>query len=211
MILHYTPIYGLLILGLTLIPPLQALFEDSLIGQTLLVIPLLVIAGVLLANGLPRTWRVIYSQTDPHGIIALLIAGYTIAFWLLPRNVDGAVIDQSANWVRQITLPLIAGIPLGLASHRIPIWFCSLLWAMGTAMLFVMGWLYTVAPTRLCNSYLITEQQTLGTILLTAGTISLGVVFSVAVLGLCLGRLQRPAKHRVYTQPAQAASIQSYH
>lgn len=193
MALYFTPIYGLLILGMTLIPPLQTLFQDSLIGQILLVIPLLVIAGVLLANGLPRTWRAIYAQADPHGIIALLIAGYTIAFWLLPRNVDGAVIDQSANWMRQITLPLLAGIPLRLAAHRIPVWLRYLLWAMGTAMIFIMGWLYSVAPNRLCNSYLIAEQQILGTILLTAGAISLGMVFSVVLLGGYTGRRQGPA------------------
>jgi len=39
--------------------------------------------------------------------------------------------------------------------------------------LFRLGWLYLVSPVRLCNNYLIDDQQRLGQILIAAGAMLL--------------------------------------
>lgn len=174
---------GPALLALLVVPPLRPWLESSLIGHMLVQIPLLVLAGVLLARSLPAAWRARAVRLDMYGVLGLLLALFVVAYWLLPRNLDAAVLEAGAGWAKIVTLVLLAGLPLGLTAHRLPLLLRGVLWIKGTAMFFVMGWLYREAPDRLCNAYLLGEQQLLGNLALVAGGISLVLILLFLLLG----------------------------
>jgi hypothetical protein len=66
------------------------------------------------------------------------------------------------HFAKFTTLPLAAGLPLALAwphTHRI---LRGLIKAEAISMLGILGFLYTHAPIRICNSYLVSDQIRLG-------------------------------------------------
>ena len=65
-----------------------------------------------------------------------------------------------------MTLPLAAGVPLGLAWPRVSWLARAFVWANAVSMLGTLGWLYRAAPARLCNYYLLDDQQRLGAVLI---------------------------------------------
>ncbi|WP_018175162.1 MULTISPECIES: hypothetical protein [unclassified Thioalkalivibrio] len=180
---------GPALLAVLVLTPLRPWLEASLIGHMLVQIPLLVLAGALIARSLPEAWRIRAARLDAYGVLGLLLALFVVVYWLLPRNLDAAVLEAGAGWMKIVTLVLLAGIPLGLTAHRLPLLVRGVLWVKGTAMFFVMGWLYREAPDRLCNAYLLGEQLMLGNIMLGLGAISL-----IAILALLL--LGPPERHR---------------
>lgn len=174
---------GPALLALLALPPLRPWLEASLIGHMLVQIPLLVLAGALIARSLPTSWRARAARLDAYGVLGLLLGLFVVAYWLLPRNLDAAVLEAGAGWMKIVTLVLLAGLPLGLTAHRLPLLVRGVLWVKATAMFFVMGWLYREAPDRLCNAYLIGEQQLLGNLMLVAGGISLLAILLLLMLG----------------------------
>ncbi len=174
---------GPALLALLIAPPLRPWLEASLVGHMLVQIPLLVVAGALLARSLPAAWRRGIGRLDRSGLAGLLLALFVVAYWLLPRNLDAAVLDAGTGWAKIVTLVLLAGLSLGLSARYIPLLVRGVLWVKGTAMFFVMGWLYREAPDRLCNAYLIGEQQLLGNLMLLVGGVSLLTILLFLMLG----------------------------
>ncbi|WP_019623747.1 hypothetical protein [Thioalkalivibrio thiocyanoxidans] len=177
------------LLAVLVLTPLRLWLEASLIGHMLVQIPLLVLAGVLIARSLPEAWRVWAGRLDIYGLLGLLLVLFVVVYWLLPRNLDAAVLEAGAGWMKIVTLVLLAGIPLGLTAHRLPLLVRGVLWVKGTAMFFVMGWLYREAPDRLCNAYLLGEQLVLGNLMLGLGAVSLAAILALLVFG-------PPGRHR---------------
>lgn len=184
---------GPTLLAVLVLTPLRPWLEASLIGHMLVQIPLLVLAGALIARSLPEVWRARAGSLDAYGVLGLLLALFVVIYWLLPRNLDAAVLEAGAGWAKIATLVLLAGAPLGLTAHRLPLLVCGVLWVKGTAMFFVMGWLYREAPDRLCNAYLLGEQQLLGTLMLVLGAVSLLLILALLVLGPPVRRSPRAA------------------
>nr|WP_231362627.1 hypothetical protein [Thioalkalivibrio sp. ALMg9] len=146
-------------------------------------IPLLVLSGAWL-SGLVLTRVSAWARSvDRYGVLGLLFALFVLAFWLLPRNLDWAVLDSVAGGAKIVTLVLLAGVPLGLTAGRLPLMIRAVVWVKGTAMMFVMGWLYREAPDRLCNAYLLGEQQLLGNLMLVAGVLSLLAILLLLLFG----------------------------
>ncbi|WP_018881537.1 hypothetical protein [Thioalkalivibrio sp. ALE30] len=187
---------GPALLVVLVLPPLRPWLEASLIGHMLVQIPLLVLAGVLIARSLPEVWRLRAGRLDAYGVLGLLLALFVVVYWLLPRNLDAAVLEAGAGWAKIATLVLLAGMPLGLVAHRLPLLVRGVLWVKATAMFFVMGWLYREAPDRLCNAYLLGEQQLLGNVMLGLGALSLAAILALLLLG-------PPRRRSANTGPAQ--------
>ncbi|MCC7281765.1 MAG: hypothetical protein IT556_05235 [Acetobacteraceae bacterium] len=151
---------------------LGGLLKGSLIAHLLVQFPALVIAGVLLGAstarrearaGAPTT----ASAATTEGVAAILLAGFCLAFWMLPRWVDAAVLDPWADGAKIASLVLLAGVPLGWGWRRVGPLARAVVWANATSMLLVMGMLYVTFPQRLCNTYLVDQQVALGWAVLT--------------------------------------------
>lgn len=70
-----------------------------------------------------------------------------------------------------LSLPLLAGFPLARSWPRLPGLVRATLWTNLIPMLGVMGWLYRESPVRLCNNYLLNQQDLLGWVLLAAAAL----------------------------------------
>jgi len=165
---HPTRIAVLLLLVLST-PPARQSLESSMTAQTLLQIPLLVVAGLLLPRSLPRRALAIVAAWNHRGISTLVLASATSAFWMLPRMLDAAVNDPLVAIAKFLSVPLLIGLPFALGWPRMGFIVRGVFLVEFIATFFRLGWLYLIWPERLCNNYLLDDQQRLGQYMLLIG------------------------------------------
>jgi|TARA_B100002003_G_scaffold208114_1_gene202647 hypothetical protein len=141
--------------------------ELTMVGHVLIQLPLLVICGWLIAPSLPPRWKSAIEKYNEYGIPGILIVTFAVAYWMLPRSLDAALATPFMEFTKFVTLPMLIGIPLALSWPLLAPVAKGFVIGNLLSMLTVLGWLYTQAPIRLCNYYLINEQQQVGTLLLT--------------------------------------------
>lgn len=142
--------------------------ERDPVTHVLVQLPLLGAAGALAASALPGPVR------GPWANALVLAAVFAVLFWMLPRWIDAALADPFWEAVKFASLPLLAGAPLALGWGGAHPFLRGAVKANAVSMLGVLAFLYTHAPVRICNSYLVADQERLG-----AG-------FLVAAFGLAL-------------------------
>jgi hypothetical protein len=96
--------------------------------------------------------------------------------------------SQRASGDDYLSVLLLIGLPLALAWPRMSFIVEGVLLIECIATLFRLGWLCLVWPHRLCNLYLLGDQQRLGQLLLLIGT-----VLFLACVEVRWGRLDAPA------------------
>ncbi|HEX7057307.1 MAG TPA: hypothetical protein VF260_08965 [Bacilli bacterium] len=152
---------GLALFAILALPPVFHWLEKSMVGQMLGLTPLLVLSGALIFW--PANMR--REREKPSriwGLPGFLFGMFIIAYWMLPRSLDMAVADKTADFIRFVTLPLLAGVPFVKSWSRLSLVAKGFVWANLVSMFIVMGWLYLASPNRLCNYYLLGQQQLLG-------------------------------------------------
>ena len=136
--------------------------EATLAGHVLVQMPLLALSGWLFGSALdPRLDRVL-ERWNRFGIAGFTIAIFTMLFWMVPRSIDSAVAYPEYEMFKFVSVPW-AGAALALSLPRTHPLLAGVLKANVVSMLAVLAWVYTVAPVRLCNSYLASDQKMLGT------------------------------------------------
>jgi hypothetical protein len=153
------------------LPGMRHGLERVMIVHMLVQIPLLAVAGALMATGLPKTAKARLASWNDNGISGILMAAITSSWWMVPRALDWALASPAMELAKFISLPLFVGAPLALS------W--SLLGGMGRGFVIanvlpmwsVVGWLYLAAPVRVCNFYLVEEQAAAGAGLLVASLV----------------------------------------
>lgn len=168
---------------LLLLPPLRHLLESRMFLQMLVQMPLLVVIGYLLRGGIPRRLAAIIDPWNGQGITGLLLASLTGMFWMLPRSLDAAVGEASMEAAKFISIPLLIGLPIGLGWPRAGFVVRGVFLAELIATCFRLGWLYMVSPIRLCNSFLLGDQQRSGTYMMVIGAAILLYVISKLMWG----------------------------
>lgn len=126
---------------------------ESPIQHVLVQMPLLVLAGSLLVWNAPAVRQ--------YAVPLLFVALTVFLFWMLPRNVDWAL-TPLGEVAKYLSLPLLLGVSLRLSWPCLGPILRGFLKANALSMLGVLGFLYTHAPVRICNSYLVSAQQDLG-------------------------------------------------
>ncbi len=134
----------------------RARLESNPVTHVLVQLPLLALAGALLPLRLGQ------GEWNRGGWATLLMAIFAIAFWMLPRSIDAALADPAFEAAKFVTLPLAVGLMLRIGWARAHPLLRGVLKAQALSMLGVMAFLYTHAPVRLCNAYLIEDQARLG-------------------------------------------------
>ena len=157
------------LLAVLLAPPVRHVLEASMTAQMLVQIPLLVVVAALLARALPGRWVDAVEPWNRQGLSSLLIAMFAAAFWMLPRMLDAAATEPLAAAAKFASLPLLVGLPLAIAWPRMGFVVRGVFLLECVATAFRLGWLYLVSPDRLCNNYLLGDQQLLGRCLLVLG------------------------------------------
>lgn len=139
----------------------DSLERDPVI-HVLLQLPLLAIAGALISKVLleDKAWQ--NTSWLKGGVAPILVAIFTIAFWMLPRSIDAALVDPYMEVAKFASVPLLIGAPLAIGWPNAHPLFRGFLKAEAVSMLAVMAFLYTHAPVRICNAYLVSDQERLG-------------------------------------------------
>ncbi len=132
--------------------------ESDPVTHVLVQLPLLAFTGALIVsrfvigNG---TW-------NRGGFAALLIALFAFAFWMLPRSIDAVLTSPFVNAAKFVLVPLLIGAPLAIGWRRAHPLLQGFLKAQAISMLGILAFLYTHAPIRICNAYLVSDQERLG-------------------------------------------------
>ncbi|MCC3355580.1 hypothetical protein [Bacillus sp. REN16] len=158
---RYTMI-GILLLLFVSVPYVRLMLEASMVATMLIQIPLLVVSGYFLAKGFPKKWQTFFLFFNGNGIAGILITLFILTYWSLPRSIDAALNDPLMEFAKYISLPFLAGLFLYYSWQLLGPISKAFIWANMISMIFVMSWLYLASPARLCNNYLVTEQQELG-------------------------------------------------
>ena len=131
--------------------------ESDPVTHVLVQLPLLAITGALIF-GRTAVGNGIWNRG---GFAALLITMFAIAFWMLPRSIDAALASPFVNAAKFISVLLI-GASLAIGWQRAHPLLRGFLKAQAISMLGILSFLYTHAPIRICNAYLVGDQIRLG-------------------------------------------------
>ena len=135
--------------------------EQSPVTHILVQLPLLAASGWFAAQALRPHIPPKLIPGD-HGISGLLAVLFCIAYWMLPRNIDAALESAFFETAKFVSIPLLAGGALALSWPQAHPLVRGFLKANALSMLGVLGFLYTHAPVRICNNYLVSDQEKLG-------------------------------------------------
>jgi hypothetical protein len=136
--------------------------EATLAGHVLVQMPLLALSGWLFGSALGPKFGPVVERWNRFGLAGFTLAIFTILFWMVPRSIDSAVAYPGCEMFKFVSMPC-AGAALALSFPRMHPVLAGALKANLVSMAAVLAWVYTVAPVRLCNSYLAGDQKMLGT------------------------------------------------
>lgn len=156
-----------------MVPMLKQLLQASMTTQMLVQIPALIVVGLLLSQAVPERIDAAVARFDDHGITGLVLATLVIALWMLPRSLDASVTQPVFTIAKYLSIPLLAGLPFALSWPRMSFIVRGVFFLELNATFFRMGWLYIIWPGRLCNNYLLDDQQRLGRYLVLIGVLLL--------------------------------------
>jgi hypothetical protein len=154
-----------------LTPPVRHALESSMTAQMLLQLPLLAGVGVLLARAIPSRMLARLAPWNQLGITGLVLASAASALWMLPRTLDASVTEPLVAAAKVLSLPLLVGLPFALSWPRMNFIVRGVFVLEVIATFFRLGWLYLISPERLCNLYLLDDQQRLGQYMLVVGAV----------------------------------------
>jgi hypothetical protein len=142
--------------------PLRRVLESDMALHMTVQLPALIAIGLLLAAAVRRYEPRVLAEADWLGIPGLVLVGFATSFWMLPRMLDWALADPPIDLAKFLSLPLLAGLPLGLSWHRMPGLGRAFVWANFIPKIGAIGGLYLAAPTRLCAYYRLDQQAAAG-------------------------------------------------
>ncbi|MGH8455359.1 MAG: hypothetical protein ACRETW_15240 [Stenotrophobium sp.] len=167
---HYPARIAVLLFLVLLAPPVKHALEASMTAQMLVQIPLLVGVGLLLARSPPARFLAATGAWDYRGITGLVLVTLAAIFWMLPRSLDAAVTAPLIDVAKYLSVPLLIGLPFAVSWQRMSFIVRGVFMVEFIATFFRLGWLYLISPVRLCNNYLLGDQQRLGQYMLLIGT-----------------------------------------
>ena len=168
------------------VTPAGSYLESFLLGHVLIEIPLLIIIGITAGSLMKPRWSGVLNAISIPG---LLLACFTLAFWMIPRWLDASLNNEFVASIKYLSLPLLVGIPLALCWHSLHPIARGMVKIEFVAMLLRLGWLYLISPNRLCNNYLLSEQQELGYAFIILG-FAFGLIWLIQVFFVSADSLQ---------------------
>jgi hypothetical protein len=170
---------GAAVVGCLALPVARQALERAMIVHMLVQIPALAVAGALMGSALPARWMARLREWNAGGLTGILLALIASSWWMLPRALDGALSDPWMETAKFVSLPFFVGLPTALSWPELSFIGRGFVVVNVLPMWAVVGWLYIVAPTRLCNFYLADQQVTAGVGLLCA---SIGAALAFGAL-----------------------------
>ena len=142
--------------------PVGEWMTSTMLGHVLVQIPMAVAAGFVLGRRVQPRIQSALRAVNVGGIPGILLVSFTIAFWMIPRWLDGSLTSDTIAAAKYLSLVLRAGMPLAWSWSRLHPVARGVVKIEFLAMLFRLGWLYLISPDRFCNNYLLSDQVWLG-------------------------------------------------
>lgn len=153
---------SVLLVAALALPSLRESLEQLMVTHMLVQIPLLALAGAVSAGALPAAWRRRISAWNRGGVSGATLALIASSWWMVPRALDLALSSPAMEVTKFVTLPLLVGLPLRLSWRPLGVMGRGFVLANVLPMWAVVGWMYVVAPVRVCNFYLLDQQVSAG-------------------------------------------------
>lgn len=168
--------------------------------------PAVLAAGAMLVGPVPRRWQQGLQRGNELGMAGLLFAAVTMAVLMVPRVLDLALVDLRVETLKLLALAL-SGAALRLSWQRAGTVVQAFFLGNVLPMLAVAGTLYQDSTTRLCNAYLLDDQQTLGAALpwVAAGTLAFWLLHLAMLHSLGHGN---PAAIRESGEPSSRCKLE---
>lgn len=143
---------GVTLLAIALsLPPLRVLIEQSMVWHMVVQMPMLILAGWLIAQELPSPPSMI-MRWNRLGLTGALTAQLILAYWMLPMAIDRAIILPISDIAKVLSL-LVCGLALRDTFLRAPVVVQVFFVGYGVSMLLGLGIYFTQTELRLCNAY----------------------------------------------------------
>lgn len=155
-------LYGLLLFAFLAAPPVAYMMESVMVVHMHMQMPMLVIAGVMMARIFMLKFPDFFAKWNDNGIAGILLFFIVWTYWMMPRTMDEALTEPMMEVFKFISLPFLAGIPLRDSWPRLSQIGRQVFLVALTIQFIAIGWLYIASPDQLCNNYLLIEQITLG-------------------------------------------------
>ncbi|UYO93070.1 hypothetical protein [Pollutimonas sp. M17] len=172
--------------ALLLAAAFEALLTRSMSLHMLLHIPLILLSGILAACAVAAGrvgaairvsgLRAHYAKYNEYGIAGLLLCSFVAAYWMIPRSLDQVLVSAPANGLKYLGL-FIAGMALCDSLRRANSVIILFFLGNFSWMTAIAGLLYQDNPQRLCNFYLLGDQEIAG-----RGLVAVAVLVPVAWL-----------------------------
>lgn len=159
--------YGLLLYIFLVIPPVANFMESIMAMHMHMQMPMLVIAGMLMARFLQNRFPSFFEKWNINGVPGILLFVIIMVYWMLPRTMDEALTTNTVELFKFFSLPFLAGVPLRDSWKKLSSLGKNVVIIFFTITYIGLGWLYIWSPVQLCNNYLVIEQVTLGWAFLT--------------------------------------------
>jgi hypothetical protein len=154
---------GLACLALAALP--HHWLEAQMLRHMLLQLPLIALAGCLLAGRSRVLQRA--RACDEHGINGLTALLFVSAYWMIPRALEASIDHIGPELAKFASLLLLGALLPGSfrrAGTMVQLFFLgNFCW-----MTAIAGIQYQALPQRLCNAYLLDDQQLTGVMLVVA-------------------------------------------
>lgn len=149
------------LLLLLALPAARQFLEASMTRHMLLQFPLLALAGFLLAGALPQRWLVRVNRWNGYGITGLFATALMLAILMIPRVLDLALVDGRIELAKWLAL-VLCGAALRLSWQPAGLLVQGFFLGNVLPMTAVVGYLFESSPVRVCNAYLLDDQERLG-------------------------------------------------
>lgn len=177
---------GAALLILLALPVVRHAMEASMWRHMIVQAPLWIAAGALVAGAVPGRIRRALAPWNVSGISGLAIATVTLALLMVPRTLDLALVVPEIEVIKLAAL-FATGAALRLSWRRASTVLQFFFLGNMLSMMAIAGMLYMNSPLRLCNAYLLDDQERLGDWLTTAAAI-FGVAWLVWITVLLMRR-----------------------
>lgn len=174
------------LLVLLALPAVRHAMEASMWRHMIVQAPLWIAAGALAAGAVSERTRRALAPWNVSGISGLAIATVTLALLMVPRTLDLALVVPEVEAAKLAAL-FVTGAALRLSWRRASTVLQFFFLGNMLSMMAIAGMLYMNSPLRLCNAYLLDDQERLGDWLTTAAAV-LGVAWLVWITLLLMRR-----------------------
>lgn len=152
---------GVALLLLLALPAARHYLEASMTRHMLVQFPLLALAGFLLATRLPPRSLARVNGWNGHGITGLFATALILALLMIPRVLDLALVDGRIELAKWLAL-IFCGAALRVSWQPAGLLVQGFFLGNVLPMTVVVGYLFETSPVRVCNAYLLDDQERLG-------------------------------------------------